>query len=144
MSNADFSQLNIRRKFDLIWCGSLLTHIDEVASTHLLRFFYRHLAPGGLCVFTTHGQLAAESIENELNTFGLTADAQQQLLSGFRQRGYGYADYPGRRGIGTSLISPERVRALVANVGEWTEACYLEHGWDNIQDVYGLTLSGIL
>jgi len=144
MSNQDFRKLSISRKFDLVWCGSLFTHMDEVASTHLLRFFRDHLAPGGLCVFTTHGQLAAESIEKKLNTFGLTEDGQQQLLSGFEKRGYGYADYPGRCGVGTSLISPERMRALVASVGEWTEACYLEHGWDNIQDVYGYTVPHVL
>lgn len=32
-SNKDFSKLSSPSKFDLIWCGSLFTHIDEKAAT---------------------------------------------------------------------------------------------------------------
>jgi SAM-dependent methyltransferase len=139
MSNREFSRLSISRRFDLIWCGSLITHIDETAATHLLRFFHDHLAPGGLCVFTTHGQRAANWIEKNLHTFGLTEDAQQQVVSRFYESGYGYAEYPNRHGCGISLVSHERVQAIAYSVGEWKESCYLEHGWDNLQDVYSFS-----
>jgi hypothetical protein len=67
MSNRDFTRLSIYRRFDLVWCGSLITHIDEAAATHLLGFFHNHLAPGGIYVFTTHGQRAANSIQKNLH-----------------------------------------------------------------------------
>ncbi|HET6573563.1 MAG TPA: class I SAM-dependent methyltransferase, partial [Fimbriiglobus sp.] len=41
--------------FDLIWCGSLLTHLDRPGWDEFLTFFHRVLAPGGVCVVTTHG-----------------------------------------------------------------------------------------
>ena len=141
MSNRDFTRLSIARRFDLIWCGSLITHIDEAAATHLLRFFLDHLAPGGVCVFTTHGQRAVNSIQENLHTFGLTEDAQQQLVSGFYESGYGYADYPNGHGA-ISVVSRERMRSIACSVGRWKEVCYLEHGWDNLQDVYSFSLEG--
>jgi SAM-dependent methyltransferase len=142
MSNRDFTSLSISRKFDLIWCGSLITHIDEAAATHLLRFFHDHLAPGGVCVFTTHGQRAADWIHKNLHTFGLTEDARQQLVSRFYESGYGYAGYTNRHGVGISLVSRARVRAIASSVGQWKELCYLEHGWDNLQDVYSFSKVG--
>lgn len=141
MSNRDFRKLSISKKFDLIWSGSLITHIDESAATHLLKFFRNHLAPGGLCIFTTHGQVVADSIQNKQPIFGLTEDAQQQIISQFHQSGYGYADYPNQHGVGISVISRERMRSIACSVGQWKELCYLEHGWDNLQDVYSFHLT---
>ena len=140
MSNRDFTKLSTSRKFDLIWCGSLITHIDEAAATHLLRFFHNHLAPGGVCVFTTHGQIAADWIRKDPHTFGLTEDAQQQLVSRFYESGYGYADYPNGHG-GISVVSRERMRSIGCSVGRWKQVCYVEHGWDNLQDVYSFSLN---
>jgi SAM-dependent methyltransferase len=141
MSNRDFTKLSISRKFDLIWCGSLITHIDKAAATHLLRFFHNHLAPGGVCVFTTHGQKAADWIGKNVHTLGLTEDAHQQLVSRFDESGYGYTDYPNRHGNGgISVVSRERMRSIVCSVGQWKEVCYLEHGWVNLQDVYSFSL----
>ena len=48
-----FSDLNLSRRFHLVWCGSLLTHIDEQAASDLLQFFHDDLSDRGLCVFTT-------------------------------------------------------------------------------------------
>ena len=141
MSNRDFTRLSISRKFDLVWCGSLITHVDEAAATHLLRFFENHLAPGGLCVFTTHGRIVADCIQKKLHTLGLTEDAQKQVLSQFHEHGYGYADYTHCRGVGISLVSRERMRAIALSGGKWKESCYLERGWDNLQDVYSFHLA---
>jgi hypothetical protein len=140
MSHRDFTRLSISRKFDLIWCGSLITHVDEAAATQPAEFFQNHLAPAGLCVFTTHGRVVADSIQKKLHTFGLTEDAQKQVLSQFYEHGYGYAEYTHRRGVGISLVSRERIRAIALSAGQWKESCYLERGWDNLQDVYSFHL----
>jgi SAM-dependent methyltransferase len=134
ISNLDFTGLSISDTFDLIWCGSLVTHIDENDAARLLRFFHDHLSLRGVCIFTTHGTRAAKSMQ----TYGLTETAQQQVLSQFHEKGYGYADYAGRRGIGISIVSPECMLSIAQNAGEWTHIAFLEHGWDNLQDVYGL------
>ena len=138
ISDIDFSKLSLSGKFDLIWCGSLITHIDERATADLLKFFYNHLSPGGLCVFTTHGQLSVKWIEQKTQTYRLTASAQHQLLSQFYDKGYGYAD-KNQHGYGISVVSHKRMLSIARNVGKWNEIYFQEREWDNHQDVYGFT-----
>jgi SAM-dependent methyltransferase len=122
--------------FDLIWCGSLLTHLDRGASRDLLAFLRRQLAAGGVCLLTTHGPRSAEWIADGSETYLLSPAARRELLTQFREAGHGYVDYDGRRGYGISLISSARMLGLAAEVGNWNNACYLEHAWLDHQDVY--------
>lgn len=139
ISDKNFSKLSLPGKFDLIWCGSLITHIDEKAATDLLRFFHDVLSPGGLCVFTTHGQTTVKRIQEKSKTYDLSKNSQHELLSLFHKNGYGYGDYRNQHGYGISVVSHERVLAIAQSVGQWDESIYLERGWDNHQDVYGFT-----
>jgi SAM-dependent methyltransferase len=139
MSNENFSKLSLPRKFDLIWSGSLVTHLDEKRTSELLRFFYEHLAPGGLCLFTTHGRTSVQWIEEKVETYGLSASAQQKLLSEFHEREYGYANYEYTDDYGISVVSHDRMVEVARSIGEWTESVVFERGWDNHQDVYGFT-----
>ncbi|MCY3021994.1 MAG: class I SAM-dependent methyltransferase, partial [Planctomycetota bacterium] len=141
-SSPDFDTLSLQGRFDLIWCGSLVTHLDEAAATSLLRFFQRHLEAGGTCVFTAHGAYSAAALRKGEAGFGLTPQAQQSLLAGFERTGYGFAAYPDQRGYGISMVTPERMRALAGGIGGWNETFMAERGWDNHQDVYAFCRSG--
>src|SRR5262249_43255454 len=46
------------RCFDLIFVGSLLTHLNEARSVNLLRYLLKALSEGGLLIVTTHGRHA--------------------------------------------------------------------------------------
>lgn len=140
LSETDFSRLSLADKFDLIWCGSLITHLNERATTDLLRFFNAHLSPGGLCLFTTHGQLPVERMENGQSSYGLTAAAIQSLLLMYSETGYGFADYKNRQEYGISAVSNKRMLEIAREAGQWKELSFLERGWDNYQDVYGFIL----
>src|SRR5437762_425044 len=54
-SEQDLSRLALGREFDLIWCGSLVTHLDDEKILELLKAFSRHLVVGGLVIFTAPG-----------------------------------------------------------------------------------------
>jgi SAM-dependent methyltransferase len=136
-SDRDFTQLSLSDKFDLIWCGSLFTHIDEKAAIELLTFFQEHLTPAGICVFTTHGLTSVDRIQETKKTYGLAVKARQEVLSQFRENGYGYANYPDQNGYGISVVSHERMLALAESVGNWHEVVFAERAWDSHQDVYG-------
>ena len=140
LSKSPFNDLRLPRRFDLIWCGSLFTHIDEHAASDLLQFFHDHLSDRGVCVFTTHGQRCVEWMQSKKVTYALTADAQRELIRGFQSRGYGYADYAGHTGYGISAVSHQRMLDLSGRYGRWKEAVFLEHAWDNHQDVYALAM----
>lgn len=136
VSNTDFSKLAIQGRFDLIWCGSLLTHVDEKSAAALLKFFHEHLSPGGRCLFTTHGKSVAETIRNSRNVYGLGERARQELLSQFDATGYGYGDYAKSPGYGVSVATTERMLTIARSIGAWKDISFLERGWDDHQDVY--------
>ena len=140
LSSTHFSSLSLPRKFDLIWCGSLITHIAETAAADLLGFFYRHLTNEGVCIFTTHGQLALDWIEEKTKTYSLSEESQQQILRTFHEKGYGYADYVNQIGCGISAVSRSRVVELARGIGRWEEVFFLDHGWDGLQDVYAFAM----
>jgi len=135
-SDTDFSKLSIPGRFDLIWCGSLLTHLDENSAAKLIQFFHEHLAPHGTCLFTTHGKASADYVRQSQRAYGLNPSARETLLRQYDERGYGYADYSGKKGFGVAVATPERMLSLARSVGHWQSLSFVERGWDNHQDVY--------
>ncbi|UQS21870.1 class I SAM-dependent methyltransferase [Amycolatopsis thermalba] len=118
---------------DLIWSGSVLTHLDIAAWDALLGYFERALAPGGVAVVTTHGRRVAWRMANG-GEYGLTARDHARVLADHRDHGFGYADYPGQPGYGISLSTPEWVAGHVLTP-RLRLAGYVEAGWDGHQDV---------
>jgi SAM-dependent methyltransferase len=138
-STASIDQLQLPSRFGLIWCGSLLTHLDEQRCLDLLRFFYNHLIPNGVCVLSSHGQTAIDRLRHNEFTYGLPVEARQSLLSQVKRDGFGYADYDGGAGYGVSIIERDRMIDLAEQVGDWSLSCFLESGWDNFHDIYAFT-----
>jgi SAM-dependent methyltransferase len=128
----------LKDPFDVIWCGSLVTHIDERAITDLLTFFRNHLTPNGIAIFTAHGTWVAERLKNRTQLYRLQEDAIESLLSAYGKNGYGYANYPETIGYGISVTSPTWMHAKLKQIGSFRELFLLERGWDNHQDVYAL------
>jgi SAM-dependent methyltransferase len=139
LSSPDLRTLSFPSQFDLIWCGSLLTHVDEDGAAALLRVFHDSLRDQGVCVLTTHGRRAAGWMENKEVTYGLADDPRLKLLREFASRGYGYADLPDSPGYGVSAVSHDRFVELARRAGTWHETMFIETGWDNHQDVYAFS-----
>ena len=136
-SSYDLDELTLAARFDLIWCGSLVTHLDARRTRDLLKFFARHLAPGGLLVFTTHGEFVAGVIEDRADFYGLNRADIPALVAAYRRGGHGYLDYPEGPGYGVSLTAPDWVRAEARAVGGLREVYFRARGWDEHQDVFG-------
>ena len=51
----DFRELDLGEAYDLIWVGSLMTHLPAAQTKHLLSALRRHLSPGGIALVTLHG-----------------------------------------------------------------------------------------
>ncbi len=136
LSTSTSYELALSHRSDLIWCGSLITHVEERVAADLLRFFYRQLSDDGVCVFTTHGRRSVRFIQDKTLTYHLTEDAQQRVVYGYEATGYGYADYPDQTGYGISIVSHQRILEMAKEVGDWSEVLFKENGWDNHQDVY--------
>jgi SAM-dependent methyltransferase len=140
-SGTDLAGLDLGRRFDLIWCGSLITHLSEPLAVDLLDFFARHLQPDGLCLASAHGDVTIEALRSGRNRYGLTEGAAQTVLDSFDRTGFGYADYQGMTGYGISIASRSKVEAMLATA-RLDLVRLLERGWDDHHDVYGLVASG--
>jgi SAM-dependent methyltransferase len=134
LSNADFSVLEPPCPFDLVWSGSLVTHLCAEHSRALFRAVSKWLLPDGIGIITTHGR---KVINNRLNGRARYISDQEftTLYTEYQRSGFGYADYPGRKGIGLSICSPEWIVAELLRIEGIRIIGIIEHGWDNHQDV---------
>jgi len=129
--------LTLGSKFDLIWCGSLLTHLNAIFAVELLNFFNRHLSDRGLLIFSAHGKSVWEAIKDGNNTYyGLDEKGIAQLISSYTKSGYGYTNYPGQADYGISVTSAEWLRGQFNKIQGWKEIYCKERGWDNHQDIF--------
>jgi SAM-dependent methyltransferase len=140
-SQVDFSKIDLGRKFDLIWCGSLVTHLNSEAIVGLWHLFDRHLEPGGVVVFTTHGDYVEQLLASTTDwPYEISSEAARGIVEAYRKDGFGFTPYVGRDCVGQmgeSLTSPAWVRAQCAALLPWQELLYEPRGWDNHQDVFG-------
>jgi hypothetical protein len=115
-------------RYDLIWVGSLFTHLDAPLWTRFLKTLRNHL--DGVLVFTTAGVSVAELMRQERPT----AVDSEALLESFDRTGFGYADYPGQS-YGLCRVKPDWVLRLLSML-KLDVVDFTERGWANRQDVY--------
>ena len=131
--------------FDLIWVGSVFTHLSEAeVEEHIFRLAAA-LRPNGLLIFTTHGRFSfARHFADRTTEFYIPGRLQNdRIVAGYLNRGFGFvrhADQP----EGVSIISPSWVhQQIIASTG-LLQVYFQERGWDYHQDVYGLVRSQLV
>jgi SAM-dependent methyltransferase len=133
-SEQDPQQIQLGRTFDLIWCGSLLTHVPEWKPW--LDLFHSSLSEDGVLIFSTAGRFVIETMRRG-KLAGITADAAEQVLRDYEATGFGYADYPSQRGYGLARAHPSYVLSLLE---DFRVVSMIEHEYAGRQDVYAATL----
>jgi len=136
LSSLHLDEVSFAKKFDLIWCGSLVTHLNETGIVALLGLFRRHLSDNGIMIFTTHGDFVARRMPARDFDYGLEPEQIDRIGIDYLKTGYAFEDYPGEKDYGVSLTSPEWIRARVRDLGGLREVFFKERGWDNHQDVF--------
>jgi SAM-dependent methyltransferase len=140
--------VELPKLFDLIWCGSLLTHLDAPMWGEFFDFFERSLKPRGVLIVTAHGRAIRRRLEDpkfaDVHLAG--AEARQRLFEGYDTTGFGFVEYPTTAesrarsqpsSYGISLTKPSWVwRFLEQRPGLMT-VTFLEDRWGT-QDVIGL------
>ena len=74
-----------QRRFDLIWVGSSLTHLDENAVRSALRWFADALAVDGLAVVTLHGRRHLD----RMSVSGFPTERLMTIEKGWYSGGFG-------------------------------------------------------
>lgn len=130
-------QIMTADSFDLIFCGSLLTHLDASRWPGFLKLFQSLLNPGGLLVFSTHGEVTRERIaRGEHGFYAVAETAAQQLVADYLQTGFGYVDYAPGSNYGVSLSSLSWVLGQVAAVEGLQLAACFPRQWLDHHDVW--------
>jgi SAM-dependent methyltransferase len=152
VSRSTLSDVSFDGKFDLIWCGSLVTHLDGGAIDDLLKLFSSHLSHDGIFIFTFHGDYVYKKMAAGRDTYELAAESLPALVASYEQTGYAYQDYP--RGLGyfefhpeksrygISLTSPDWLRSRAELSGSLREVYFKERGWADHQDVLAFAKRG--
>ncbi len=138
VSKEDPAGIPLSGLYDLIWCGSLLTHLPEARGRVFLGRFRGVLAPGGVLVFTMHGSRYAEDLTTGRRHWDLDPSQIAALRDGYQKQGFGYADYADGRGYGFSLTHPGHVLGKMLPHPDWRVIGCVERGWDERQDVFAL------
>jgi hypothetical protein len=139
-SVSDFRLLDLNGTYDLIWVGSLITHLPEQQTRRFLDCIVRQMWRRSTLVMLSHGDLIARRIQSGTN-YGLHLKAMTALLKEYRKSGYGYGDYPGRQGYGISVISRQWFDTVLDGSPLRLNS-FLAAAWDNHQDVLVLRLPG--
>ncbi len=136
-SFVDIDQIQPGRSFDLIFAGSVITHLPEKSSVALIERFIDWLNPGGIAVFSAHGATAVAAQQRATMDYTLGGNGAL-ALAGYDQSGYGYADYPGQNGYGVSFTRPTWFCDLLSSMPEVENFAVIERAWDHHHDMIAL------
>lgn len=125
-------------QYDLIWCGSLFTHISREKSDRLFAVLAERLRPGGLLATTTHGAFVADRLRRRANSYQLSESAIAQLLRGYDADRYGFGPYDGAPDYGTSACKPDYF-ILAGTAAGLMPHLFVERGWSRHQDLFGFS-----
>ncbi len=131
LSDHDPKKVRLDAQYDLIWCGSLLTHVDAKRWDTFLKLFEGALIPGGVAVFTTYGRFVAEKRLRERN-HPLDLDEKQvgRVLDDYDRKGFGFAaGFCPELNFGDCVASRTWVSEQLKKVPTLELLMYTEGGW---------------
>ncbi|GAB5562854.1 MAG: hypothetical protein SynsKO_45010 [Synoicihabitans sp.] len=134
-SKKDLTQVEFDAGFDLVWCGSLFTHLPLEKQRATLARLLEWTIEDGMVVMTVQGRFMATQLDRGDADYADNVDVVG-LLQDFEQVGAAYRPYyeepSGEYGL--ALNSP-------GNIGKWIQSfpgvimrAYLEQAW-GVQDV---------
>jgi hypothetical protein len=139
LSNEKFSEVDFPKECDVIWMGSLITHISETRAIELISILIGSLKVGGSLVFSSHGDFVASILKSGPN-YGIDSEGTKELNKDYELFGYGYSNYPGQDNYGISVIKPIWFQNFVSSLTVSHSISIKERFWDNHHDVIAITL----
>ena len=133
--------------YDLIWAGSVFTHLGEAFTREMLELWCSLLRPGGVLVFTTHGDEAIRRAESGFFDTRYQV-AAPRVRADYAARGfcflpYGDADFAilpfsfeRRAEFGMTWMSEDYIAKLVDAVGkgDLRLVSFVPQAWEGVQD----------
>lgn len=138
VSSSDPSSLEVTGDHDIVWMGSVLTHLDRPTALAVLSAVRRITAPGAAVVVTQHSPARLEHFVKSMPWLG---ERKADLNVGLSTTGWAYADYPHHgSGYGLTFVTDEGMARVAESLG-MTAVLLQRTGWLE-QDVWVLGASG--
>ena len=141
MSREDLSTLDVG-EWDVIFCGSLLTHLPQSLFWPTMDFMTRSLRPGGIAVVTLEGR---RSVFIQDNMWKLIGDDKFAFIrEGYQASGFGFSDYNqefrdekfnAQESYGVAVVRPDWLMSGLIERDSIMVLDYCEADWDEHQDV---------
>lgn len=134
----DFEGYNPGGSFDLIWIGSLFTHLPSVKSAELINLLFGLVSPGGVIVFTSHGRHVRDRRSKGKWPYAINASQYDAMIQEASATGYGFVGYEGNSEYGISLASLGWWECALGAINSSEIVLVRERGWDRHQDVIAI------
>jgi SAM-dependent methyltransferase len=134
-SHPDLRQVHFPQDYDLIFVGSLLTHVHPARGLEMLDALVAALRPGGQLIFSTQGRSCLEHLSWYGEHF---ARAEPSFRQQFAASGAAYVPYRRKREYGITLHSREQLTDDIRRrfLDRVSLLRFAERGWDSHQDVW--------
>jgi SAM-dependent methyltransferase len=123
----------IGREFDLIWVGSLATHLPENQVRAVFVRLASLLSAHGLIVASVCGPYVLDRLSRREKTYGLDDAGIARLITGYQNTGYGFSSYPNQSSYGISVCRTSKLVLLIEHAGLQT-VFFEGRGWVRHQD----------
>ncbi len=141
VSGTNVAALTPLSSYDVIWVGSVFTHLSADVSTSLFDKLMTWLNPRGVLIFSVHGRFVLHRASTGDNIYGL-GERWAELVEGYERTGFGYADYPQQDGYGISLSKSEWWIDRIESRAGMRLTCLSERAWDAHHDVIAVQKTG--
>lgn len=135
-SQPDLRELPFQAQFDLIWVGSLVTHLNQERWLRTLDCLIRWTRECGVIVFSTQGRTVPSLLARGRRNIAENID-KPALLEEFARSGFAYQRYfesTPEEDYGLALSSPEWLMRVLQRYPDVIVRAYLEEAW-GMQDV---------
>lgn len=134
--------IDFGKKFDLIWVGSLLTHVDIPDWYRFVDLWQRSLNPGGILLFT-YASTYVRYLARGGEFANLDQAALARALQAFDESGFGYLPYTPGAGFGQTFASEAWVAQFMSRYPALRGVLHFERGWGARQNVVAVTLDRV-
>lgn len=128
-------RIALQGPFDLIWVGSLFTHLAPARWGGFLSLFRSLLSANGVLVLSVEGRFAVNELREKRSRLGLPEDAAERIVAGHKRIGFAFEAYSGRVDYGCCLSSPSWVCRQMEGLPQTRLLFFIERGWMERQDV---------
>jgi len=134
-SKPEVPDVDLGGRFDVIWVGSLFTHVDRDRTDRWLRYLCQHLTDDGILLASFHGAWAREV---HLRHYPMIGEREWSKIEKECARvGFGYRPYP-KQDYGISFSRASAIVDMSCAIPGTRLLSYTERGWAEHHDVVSI------